>query len=86
MCSSDLDVKHRFTLFRIERREQIHSTTVDSSSRVTVTRENEPTVNLLDRHTFRQIPRLVDVAPTADRDVIREQLEWNRHDDGRQQR
>src|ERR1700675_2309686 len=40
---------------------------------------------LFDCDGLREVPRLVHVAPEADRDVIREQLERERHQDGREQ-
>src|SRR5437764_1364730 len=39
----------------------------------------------LDRHAFRQVPRLVHVAPPSHRDVVREQLERQHREHGRQQ-
>src|ERR1041384_903297 len=37
------------------------------------------------RHRLREVPRLIDVAPAADGDVVREQLQRDHHDDRRQQ-
>src|ERR1044072_2844613 len=51
-----------------------------------ITNHKSPITNLLYRHALREIPRLIDVAAAAHGDVIRQQLQRNRHYDRRQHR
>src|SRR5712692_5303014 len=50
-----------------------------------ITAPAPPGARLFDCDGLREIPRLVHVAPEADGDVIREELERERHQDGRKQ-
>src|SRR5205823_14466741 len=44
-----------------------------------------PIPALFDRHRLREVPRLIDVAAAADRDVVGEQLKRQRHHDRTEQ-
>ena len=43
-------------------------------------------VHLFNRHTLREVPRLIDVAAPPNGDVVREQLKRNNHQHRREQR
>ena len=69
-----------FLLFGIEAGEQVQASILPSSDG----RPRESAL-LLYRDALREVARLVDVAAAPDRDVIRQQLQRDRHDDRRQQ-
>src|SRR5688572_25536652 len=59
---------------------------VDSRPRSTRSSAPRPAGYLFYRDALREVARLIDVATAPYRDVVREQLERNGHDDRREQR